>query len=120
MTKQQYFDLLVSTSERGLFPAVGNFGCAYRTGTGRRCAVGLLIPDDQYRRNMEGFDAFNLFRTSPELQQFIPEGMTAMDLDRVQACHDRRSGDDWNHADFVAGLKGLPCFAGQEADHAAV
>ena len=57
-TRQEIFDIvarhLLTQGERSTAPKLG---CAYRDGSGRKCAIGALIPDDLYSRDLEGFRA---------------------------------------------------------------
>lgn len=45
--------------------------CRYRTDEGLMCAVGCLIPDEIYKRNMEGLAAEDLLRAFPEVEEFL-------------------------------------------------
>lgn len=113
MTKQEYFDLLVKTSREGGFPARNVHGsCVYRTEDGKKCAVGLLIPDTRYKVMMEG-SAAALFAVHTELRDIIPKEMSVVDLQQVQNVHDNNPYmEGWDHEKFVEGLTGLDCFAG--------
>lgn len=121
MTKCEYYDLLLRTSVEGLFPAVvrcefdGHPRCLYRTPDGRRCAVGVLIPPENYRPEAEDMRPGNAL-------QFCgvppPDGLTVSDLRFVQEAHDSIGHwGTWSHAAFKSALDALPCFrefAGQE------
>jgi hypothetical protein len=118
MTKREYFDLLVRTSAAGLFPAVeeseestGFVGCRYRTPDGRKCAGGLLIPDEDYDEVMEGRMIITVLERW-DLKDHVPEGMTPEDLSFVQGAHDSRARlrTDWDHEEFVADLLRIRCF----------
>lgn len=115
MTKQEYFDLLVATSKAGGFPSVDDEGCVYRGENGRKCAVGLLIPDEKYVPSMERKIVTNRFTNKPtrlfENAVCVPDGMTWLDLTKVQIVHDDYEGSTWDHADFVARLLDLECFS---------
>jgi hypothetical protein len=131
MTKSEYYRLLVETSKGGGFPAYNQTQrvCVYRSPDGKRCAVGLLIPDDKYVRDMDAAgNALDLFAAFPGLQSVIPEGLSKRDLFDIQGCHDQlRPGADkpwgcetdeeyssyrWDHDQFVRMLDALPCFGG--------
>lgn len=114
MTKQDFLDLLARTSRAGGFPSDNSNTCLYRTDDGRKCPVGLLIPDEKYCRDMEEKGADELFGRFPELLDHLPDGMTVADLGTVQDIHDRRSThrDGWNHRAFVDSLLALDCFWG--------
>lgn len=120
MTKQEYFGLLVETSRAGGFPSAvpddeseGGAFCLYRGPDGRRCAVGLLIPDDRYTPRMEDLGAGQLLQEFPALGAAVPAGLTGPDLEAVQAVHDAfaRDGGPWPHDRFVARLRLLSFFA---------
>lgn len=111
MTKQEYYDLLVRTSAEGGFPSMEGGRCRYRTDTGRRCAVGLLIPDEMYEPGMETNNAYWLERRFPQVQAVFPDEMDADELRRVQTVHDELAQDlGWDHQSFVANLNTLHCF----------
>lgn len=121
MTKREYFDLLVKTSAEGGFPALlptkcyddGNASvrCAYRGEGGRRCAVGLILPDDLYEEGFENKPSEHLPPTV--LEAITPEGMTWGDLRRVQYKHDREAQTfaAWSHERFTQSLLAMGCFA---------
>ena len=137
ISKQDYLTLLLETSRAGGFPAAdpGARTCRYRTKDGRKCAFGLLIPDEKYSPNMEGQAAnVDLFYSFPDcftpVEGLKADGCSALSNDyrAVQACHDdvwaimnpnrlRPSAGlaqvrAWDHDMFVRKLKGLPCFRG--------
>lgn len=69
-------------------------GCHYRTSNGMKCAVGVLIPDDLYNPNMEGYQVSTLFAEHTELHSlFAPEILEeAINLlEHLQALHDYQS-----------------------------
>lgn len=57
--------------------------CMYRGPKGCRCAVGLLIPDNEYNPGLEGATAVEMKQHCPSLEQY-PDGFL-MDL---QGAHD--------------------------------
>ena len=122
-TKQQYYDLLVKTSAEGGFPSLNTErdACRYRGTNGKKCAVGLIMPDEVYCLRMEGQLAMSACELAGNLD-WIPEGMTPRDLVGIQRAHDWECqnlifGDadgvvtPWSHARFVANLNNLSCFA---------
>lgn len=112
MTRQEYLDLLVKTSREGGFPSVGASYCRYRGECGRKCVVGLLIPDEKYCPKMEFMSASNLLAQFPGSVD-IPEGLSSRDLYGVQKQHDNFAFQDaWSHHAFVERLLNLDCFAG--------
>lgn len=64
MTPQQIFDTvarhLFAQGFRSLQQAEDAYSCAYRGTHGTSCAVGVLIPDHVYTKDMEGIDAEGL------------------------------------------------------------
>lgn len=70
---------------------VGDSGCAYRVGE-LKCAVGCLIPDNVYRRDMENQSVKNLvdhWVVPPYFEYHIPL------LNKLQTVHD--SSRNWEH-----------------------
>ena len=88
---------------------VGESGCAYRTGE-LKCAVGCLIPDDVYRRDMENQSVKSLvdhseFKVPSYFGEHIPL------LNTLQTVHDNRLHWDyhnpekgWNYAALAESL----------------
>ena len=78
--------------------APGN-GCAYRGDDGRKCAVGCLIPDEQYRPKFEGINVSQPGTTAKALR--AAAGIGEKDLrtitlaDRLQALHDNQHPSAW-------------------------
>lgn len=70
MTQQEMFDKVWQHFVvEGNPPAVDGEGlrCMYRTDDGRRCAFGVLLPDELYKIAMEGKSPAYLVREYPEL-----------------------------------------------------
>lgn len=116
MTKREYFELLVKTSEAGGFPSVAmcvslcgsKLRCLYRGPDGRKCAVGLLIPDDKFDPAINSDAVYDVIDRVD-----VPEGMSEGDLNDCQKAHDALARErEWPHDDFVALLRELPCFRG--------
>lgn len=90
MTRQEMFDKVVAhfAVQRAL--AIDDHGnCRYRTGDGRKCAVGALIPDDAYTPYCESLSAEDLFVVRPEMMRAA--GITSDDsgfLVSLQSAHD--------------------------------
>lgn len=103
MTKLEHRDLLVKLSAEGKFPCYDTEQCycMYRhpeKGTG--CAVGVLIPDEEYETEMECGSSDDLFRDFPKLLRHIPEGVSRGQLRDIQRIHDSMT-KEWNHERFV-------------------
>jgi hypothetical protein len=126
MTKQEYYDLLVKTSLEGGFPARESWhtGCKYRTTDGKKCAVGLLIPDEKYSYDVERQGTvIGLSAVYPDLvNSILPENMIWEHLREIQKVHDyhidKCSKDQndvpytyWEHDTFVKNLNELECFS---------
>jgi len=85
MTARQWF---FDTAVRGLASqsferSVGDGGrCSYRGKNGRKCAVGYLIPDREYHREMEYHNAHETLRDHPRLRRYRKW------LTRLQGAHD--------------------------------
>lgn len=123
LTKQQYLDLLVTTSKQGGFPAVSEREeCAYRSDDGKRCAVGLILPDAFYdSHNLEGSTVVDIADEFPEVEEFFPAGLAVKDMREIQNCHDTiaqgidyRINRVWSHDRFVYELLGCACFYGMK------
>lgn len=115
MTAQEYFDLLCRTSRDGGFPSMSDHanGCAYRGDNGRKCAIGLLIPDNIYDKSIEG-TPIDALTDSWHSRIDRPSGISTRQLFQIQSAHDSRAvpGQEWDHAAFVHHLQGIDCFAG--------
>lgn len=108
MTKEEYKALLIHTSATGGFPARGGLfnRCMYRTDDGKKCAAGLLIPDECYTPQIEGL-CINSFcdeirnPATVLVARHLPEGVTLFQVHELQQAHDSRS-QAWDHERFVA------------------
>lgn len=66
--------------------SVGEDGiCVYRTGDGKKCAVGLFIPDDVYSNDMEEINAKDMV-TEFNLESYMP--LDSVTLEKLQNVHD--------------------------------
>lgn len=116
MTSKEYYDLLVKTSAAGGFPAGVDGICRYRLPNNKRCAVGIIMPDNIYTVAFEGKNIDCLQQGYIYDWSWIPKGITVDDLTYIQNIHDSIAGNiyelkcDWPHSDFVAKLNQLRCF----------
>jgi hypothetical protein len=125
MNKADYYNLLVQTSAEGRFPSIKidglNSSCMYRSPEGLRCAVGLIIPDEKYKKEYEQTNVLSLVDRFG-LMLDLPEGLTLTDLSAIQKTHDSMalqwdeksdsySAKPWDHAHFVRQLNELQCFS---------
>lgn len=71
----------------------GSFGgCLYRASYGKKCAVGLFIPDDEYSPRMEGRTAETLLKSwDVDLLRFMP--LNIEDMRGWQIVHDNLPTD---------------------------
>ena len=108
MTKLEYYELLVKTSLEGGFPARVSEGmasvCKYRCEDGKKCAIGLIMPDGFYRPDMEG-RAVNRV-TGHTIPDWFPEGVDMDQVMEIQAAHDGMT-IIWRHERFVGLLKNI-------------
>lgn len=70
--------------------------CVYRHSSGRKCAVGVLIPDDKYCADMEGRAPDNSSTTGLKIRDAA--GLTDDQVRLALSCqtvHDTRPVSDW-------------------------
>lgn len=60
--------------------------CLYRGPEGKKCAVGLFIPDELYSQAFENRSYFSLTNKNPELRKFMP--MDEESMNALQFVHD--------------------------------
>ena len=63
-----------------------HWSCLYRSPTGMKCAVGLLIPNEEYSRDFEGMPLEDVFDQVPTLCD-SPD-LSVSYLRDLQQCHD--------------------------------
>ena len=85
-TRQEIVDAVVEHLERQGGPAADRDGCFYRTGDGKACAFGCLIPDTVYREHMENACSDAVFDMSPSLRRMYGEYQTL--IEELQTIHD--------------------------------
>jgi len=97
MNAQEIFDTVVThLYTQGKQADNGEGGCMYRTDEGLKCAVGCLIPDDQYHPSMEGTPVDLLGALLPA---YLCSHVNL--LDALQTVHD--SPDIWKDEVAMAG-----------------
>lgn len=97
MTDQEAFTIVVQhlrkqgvrSAKPGGPRSTNAYLCYYRAGK-LRCAVGALIPDEQYDPSMEGLKAGTVQRRWPVL-----EGISPGLLDSMQNLHDKVDPEKW-------------------------
>lgn len=76
--------------------------CAYRGVNRTKCAVGCLIPDEQYRPDIEGLGITDARFTPGLLQKVLnASGIASEDfplLRELQILHDSKDPNDWPEA----------------------
>jgi hypothetical protein len=94
MTNQEAFTTvarhLLTQKERALKPNPHNPSnpfCAYRAEDGKKCAVGCLIPDDLYLKEMEDLPVRRLITDFPNIASLF-EGVDLDLLRKLQMLHD--------------------------------
>lgn len=97
MIAQEIFDTVVrhlaQQGHKALRRGVVDNACAYRAPDGSKCAVGCLIPDDLYRFDFEGENAWVVAR---ELEHELPWLKAHGDLlGFLQSVHDNWPVEDW-------------------------
>lgn len=128
-SKQEWLDVLVSKSKAGKFPSMkrydhNNAVCLYRAEGGVACAVGLLIPDDQYDPRMDADASGNSLTLDHSLEIIgfqIPEWTNYEELQEAQRIHDSIALSvglalfvGWNHELFLARIKESKVFQGMQ------
>lgn len=85
-TKQKMIDI-VNANFKGKSYDFKNHMCRYKDyESGRKCAVGLFIPDSAYCEVMEGRSAYTLVSNFPILESHMP--LNEKGLDSFQGVHD--------------------------------
>lgn len=103
-TKQEAFDTMVAHLRRQGKPSVLTGGssriyCAYRGADGSKCAVGCLIPDDDYKPSFErltivGFGQLRLDLTNVQVN-FLSDAQHSL--------HDQPFNEGRDNSPFVSG-----------------
>lgn len=102
LTNQEVFDkaaahLLTQRKQALLCPGSINASCVYRSPDGLKCALGIFIPDDAYRSDMENNGALTLFENWPSMMSNA--GLSKdphLDLlDALQSVHDHYDPWEW-------------------------
>jgi len=89
MTEQEAFDkvwdhFIVKRRARSVIGTAGrNETCRYRGRGGSKCAVGVLIPDEQYSSALEETDVRNIMQEVPAVSN-----LDWAFLNELQNCHD--------------------------------
>lgn len=96
LTRQEIFNKVSSCLLKQMEKSISLKGCAYRGDGGLKCAIGHLIPDKEYKEELEGRTIISLFETFPAMMERI--GLSRNDkafLDSLQGIHDSNNPCDW-------------------------
>ena len=109
MTAQELFDIvykhMMSQNARSVMG--GYSTCAYRGEDGLKCAIGVLIPDEDYREDMERKGAENLLAKGACLHHLAAHHRL---ISKLQGIHDEDPVEDWDRALREAAVAlGLVC-----------
>lgn len=117
LNRQKYLELLIKTSAEGGFPAAKldnskflHFMCYYRLND-RKCAIGILIPDNVYHKDMECGDVYKLIDRFPSLKEHFPKDVAPEEFYNIQQIHDNlakkcsQQNMKWPHETFVTQIK---------------
>ena len=104
ISKQEAFDTAVRGIHAQGGPAMDGHRCMYRAPDGKKCAFGLLIPDELYDPKMDldsqaASKVLSLFphvralftRTKPKAQSYDP---TEVFFTALQSCHDNAAREE--------------------------
>lgn len=90
MTDQEAFDKVVAhILEQKVYCESEEGAPLYRGANGTKCAIGCLIPDEQYTQDIEGGNVISLVNRYPNLP-FVDVNIDL--LTRLQRLHDRGTG----------------------------
>ncbi len=98
MTAQEIFDRVWNhfiTEKQPLsfrIDMFGDRGCMYRDAHGNRCAIGVLIPDEQYDPSIEGPTVQDLLTSSDCPASLLALREHAALLEFLQRAHDLAAG----------------------------
>ncbi len=122
MTNQEIFDLVVpaiikqgrpSRSETPVFNKDGEMtnGCRYRSEDGAKCAIGMLITDEEYAMygaEIEDNKASEAISYIPRLNLWLAEPVEGFDkrfLDELQRAHDNALSQENYPSVFINNFK---------------
>lgn len=102
MTKQEIFDKVATHLLTQNAKSMNASGCAYRGAEGRKCAIGCLIPDEDYTPRLEGktvMTATSKINVATAVNKSIRAKtlITLKFLQRLQAVHDLWPVEEWRN-----------------------
>jgi hypothetical protein len=90
--------------------------CAYRGQNGTMCAVGCLIPDDLYNKEMEGLQVWKILNSYTDIKKLFSDVNVEM-LHQLQNIHDFSPASVWpSRLELLAGRFGLTIPKSPEID----
>ena len=97
MTNQEAFDKVVAflTKQNCRSMSVNGLYCAYRGIGGMKCAVGCLIPDDEYDPKMDGLGSLDIRSILKDFSIPSLNGIAVDLLESLQRVHDNVSPEYW-------------------------
>lgn len=115
MTQQEMFDTIIPALLKQGGPSLGpeaadpeSIGCMYRGDDGRKCAVGVLIPDELYTPSMEGRSAEDMMKIYLDVQNLLGAENVEF-LEAMQQVHDSNPYDaeEWDMNYFIGSYERL-------------
>ena len=95
MTEQEIFDAVVAhllkQKARAMAPAFeGDMMCAYHGSDGKACAIGCLIPANEYKDWFEGLSVDEIYKSVSTIKDARP-----LFLEELQRLHDNHEVNTW-------------------------
>ena len=106
MAPSEYYTRIV----RSELPSIEGGVPKYRTKSGLRCPIGLLIPDTHHTPKMETVPVRGLIAQWGEGVLETVQGFELKDLEAIQKIHDSFLCGTQTRKQFLIRLKELPCF----------
>ena len=96
MNNQQAFTIVARhlLAQNSASVDTGGDNCLYRGTDNKKCAIGCLIPDELYTRDMEGMTVKSLLTKFSTLGQLFKDLSPSMLVD-LQDIHDYRQVESW-------------------------
>ena|SRR5579872_749343 len=107
LTPQSIFDKvcdhLMKQGKKSIYQNTDGFSCAYRGNDDTKCAVGCLIPDELYNKEMEGSTVWTLvhhglhYEGAAPINEWIKANLADHQelLSELQAIHDGYEPEEW-------------------------